>query len=444
MSVDWLIGGALLIIGLSGLGSWLLSFKKVRHADLLQAQNEILLQEKDKKIAELNSRCHTLEADNFKLVAENTKVKSDIENQTKFMNEKLADIEKNKEDMLLRFKNLSNEILQAQNQQFTEEQKNTFSLLLKPFQQQMADFKSKVEAAHEDSIKNKSSFDEQLNKLFSLNQNLSKDAQDLSSALKGNKKIQGNWGEFQLERILEISGLQKGINYITQETFRNEENQMLRPDVIIKLPNDRNVIVDSKVSLNDYVNYVNCEDETLKQVYLKKHIQCIRGHIDELAGKDYQKLIKNNALDYVVIFIPVESAYVEAVRADNNLYDYAYKKNIAITTSSSLLPILRTIENLWQIEKQNKNVASIAELGGSLYDKIAGFVDDMQKIDKSLDAAKKNYDLAMNKLSNGKGNALSLAERLKGYGAKAAKVISVESRDNLQLLENNHKENDDE
>ena len=359
------------------------------------------------------------------MLAENTKLKSDSENQIKYMEEKLAYLEKSKDEMSERFKNVSNEVIQNQQRRFNEEQKSVLNLMLEPFKQQIADFKTKVESAHEDSLKNKSSFDAQLKNLLDLNQTLSKDAEDLSAALKGNKKIQGNWGEFQLERILEISGLQKGINYVTQETFRNDENQMLRPDVIIKLPNDRNVIVDSKVSLNDYVNYVNCDDEHMRQVYLQRHIQCVKKHIDELAGKDYQKLIKNNMLDYVVIFIPVESAYVEAVRADNNLYDYAYKKNIAITTPSSLLPILRTIENLWQIESQNRNVAEIANIGGSLYDKIVGFVEDMQHIDKSIDNARKNYDLAMKKLSTGKGNVLSLAGKLKEKGAKVTKNLAI-------------------
>ena len=351
------------------------------------------------------------------------------------MEEKLAYLEKNKEELALKFRDISNEVIKAQNSRFGEEQKNAFNLMLKPFQEQMSEFKNKVESVHQDSLKNKSSFDEQFKTLLTLNQNLSKDAENLSAALKGNKKIQGNWGEFQLERILEISGLEEHINYEKQETFRNEENQMLRPDVIIRLPNERSVIIDSKVSLNDYVNYVNCEDEALRQVYLKKHIQCIRSHIDELSGKDYQKLIKNNALDYVVIFIPIESAYVEAVKADNTLYDYAYKKNIAITTPSSLLPILRTIENLWQIENQNKNVARIAELGGSLYDKLFNFTEDMQRIDKSLDAARKNYDQAIKKLSTGKGNALSLAAQLKQRGAKTGKTIELEYDEENEIKE---------
>lgn len=398
---------------------------KFRKLELQQAQNDVLLAENEKYINELKERCSNFAAENSQLLAENTKLKSDNENQTKYMAERLADLEKSKDEMTERFKNVSNEVIQSQQRRFNEEQKNVLGLVLEPFKQQIADFKTKVESAHEDSLKNKSSFDEQLKNLLNLNQTLSKDAEDLSAALKGNKKIQGNWGEFQLERILEISGLQKGINYVTQETFRNDDNRMLRPDVIIKLPNDRNVIVDSKVSLNDYVNYVNCDDENMRQVYLQRHIQCVKKHIDELAGKDYQKLIKNNMLDYVVIFIPVESAYVEAVRADNSLYDYAYKKNIAITTPSSLLPILRTIENLWQIESQNRNVAEIANIGGSLYDKIVGFVEDMEHIDKSIESARKNYDLAMKKLSTGKGNALSLAGKLKEKGAKVTKNLAV-------------------
>ena len=398
---------------------------KFRKLELQQAQNDVLLAENAKYISELKESYSNVAAENSQLLAENTKLKSDNENQTKYMAERLADLEKSKDEMTERFKNVSNEVIQSQQRRFNEEQKNVLGLVLEPFKQQIADFKTKVESAHEDSLKNKSSFDEQFKNLLDLNQALSKDAEDLSAALKGNKKIQGNWGEFQLERILEISGLQKGINYVTQETFRNDDNRMLRPDVIIKLPNDRNVIVDSKVSLNDYVNYVNCDDENMRQVYLERHIQCVKKHIDELACKDYQKLIKNNMLDYVVIFIPVESAYVEAVRADNSLYDYAYKKNIAITTPSSLLPILRTIENLWQIENQNRNVTEIANIGGSLYDKIVGFVEDMEHIDKSIESARKNYDLAMKKLSTGKGNALSLAGKLKEKGAKVTKNLAV-------------------
>lgn len=402
---------------------------KFKKLELGRLEAEILKQQEENAKIQIQNRCRELEDSNTRLVAENSKLNSDLDNQQKYMNEKIAYIERNKEELALKFRDISNEIIKAQNKQFNEEQKNAFTLMLKPFQEQMNEFRHKVEAAHEDSLKNKSSFDEQLKNLLSLNQTLSKDAQDLSTALKGGKKLQGNWGEFQLERVLEISGLQKGINYETQETFKNEDNRVLRPDVIVKLPNDRSVIIDSKVSLNDYMAYVNCDNEVERAEYLKKHIQCIKGHIDELSCKEYQKLLKDSSLDYVVIFIPVESAYVEAVRADNGLYDYAYRKNVAMTTPSSLLPILRTIENLWRIENQNKYVGQIATVGGSLYDKLANFVEDMQRIDKALDTARKNYDQAVGKLSTGKGNALSLAGKLKEFGAKANKTLGLAYED---------------
>jgi DNA recombination protein RmuC len=175
--------------------------------------------------------------------------------------------------------------------------------------------------------------------------------------------------------------------------------------------------------------YVNATDDSLKEAALQRYIQCLKNHIDELSCKEYQKLLKEESLDYVVIFVPVESAFIEAIKKDDSLYDYAYKKNVALTTPSSLLPILRTVENLWRIENQNKYVQKIAEVGGSLYDKLANFVDDMQKIDKSLDTARQNYNLAISKLANGRGNALSLAERLKEYGAKANKSINIEFDD---------------
>ena len=307
----------------------------------------------------------------------------------------------------------------------------------------MQSFKEEVNKANTESIKNKSSFDEQFKNLLQLNQALSSDAQNLTNALRGSKKMQGDWGEVELNRILEISGLQRNIDFYTQENFKNENNQNLRPDVVVKLPNNRSVIVDSKVSMNDYINYVNTEDEQQKLQHLQKHIQCIKNHIDELSAKEYQKLLKEEALDYVVIFIPIESAFAAAIKEDSTLYDYAYKKNIALTTPSSLLPILRTVENLWQIENRNKYVQKIAEVGGSLYDKLANFVEDMQKIDKSLAGARQNYEQAISKLANGKGNALSLATRLKDYGAKANKHINIEfddSEDELLKLNDNSEE----
>ena len=366
------------------------------------------------------------------LVKENERLKSDMAAQEKYLNEQIEFLRQNKQELTEKFQNISNEIIKAQNASFNENQKTTMNFILKPFADQLAEFKKKMDVSHDDSIK----FDEQIRHLFDLNNNLSKEAQNLTNALKGNKKIQGNWGEFQLERVLEISGLQKGINYFCQETFKNEDEKTLRPDVIVQLPDDRQVIIDSKVSLNDYVAYVNAEDDIARTEALKRHVACIKKHIDELSSKEYQKLLKDEALDYVMIFIPIEGAYVEAAHADLGLYDYALSKNIAITTPSSLLPLLRTIENLWQLDKRNKSAAELADIGGKIYDKLAGFVSDMKQIDKSLEAAHGHYNDAMIKLA-GKGSAISFAKQLKEKGAKVSKQIALDTTqsDALELEE---------
>lgn len=386
----------------------------------------IINAELSRQLNEFSEQNNLLEELNKSLNNDNTKLKTEYANLQKYTEEKIKYIEQSKNDMTIKFRDISNEIIRMQSAQINETQKNNLNAILAPFSEQLHSFKEEVNKANTENIKNKSSFDEQFKNLLQMNQTLSNEAQNLSNALRGNKKMQGDWGEIELNRILEISGLQRNVDFFTQENFKNEANQNLRPDVVVKLPNNRSVIVDSKVSMNDYINYVNAEDDTLKTQYLQKHIQCIKSHIDELSAKEYQKLLKDESLDYVVIFIPIESAFAAAIKEDNTLYDYAYKKNIALTTPSSLLPILRTVENLWQIENRNKYVSRIAEVGGALYDKLANFVEDMQKIDKALSGARQNYEQAINKLANGRGNALSLAQRLKEYGAKANKVIGME------------------
>jgi len=408
--------------------------KRLEEMGVHEVQNKAWRELKEEELEKQKETVSVLVEEKLLLVKENERLRADSAAQEKYIKEQLEFLKQNKDELSLKFKDISNEIIKAQNAAFGENQKNTLDLLLKPFQTQLVEFKKKMEESHDDSVK----FDEQIKHLFDLNKNLSKEAESLANALKGNKKIQGNWGEFQLERVLEISGLQKGINYFTQETFKDENDKMLRPDVIVQLPDDRQVIIDSKVSLNDYVAYVNAEDEISRAEALKKHIACIKKHIDELSGKDYQKLLKDKALDYVMIFIPIEGAYVEAAQADLSLYDYAMAKNIAITTPSSLLPLLRTVENLWQLDKRNKNAAELAEIGGKIYDKLAGFVQDMEQIDKSLNSAQGHYKDAMTKLA-GKGGAISFASQLREKGAKISKNIQLKEKDN-QLLE--YKEGD--
>jgi len=350
--------------------------------------------------------------------------------------EKIAYLEKIKEDLTLKFKDISSEIIKAQHETFSIEQKNTLSAVINPFAEQLKDFKKEVVATREESIKNKSTLEAELNNLAGLNLNLSREAQNLTEALKGSKKMQGNWGECQLSRILEISGLRKGQDYETQETILNEDKKVYRPDVIIHLPENRDIIVDSKVSLIDYLEAVSAEDEEAKNLALQKNVTALKAHIDELSDKEYQKLLKDRTLNYVIMFIPVESAYIAALDCDRYIYDYAYKKNVILATPLSLLPTLRTIENLWRIDSQNNNVQKIAELGGKIYDKLAAFVDDMKVLENGILQANKAYDKAMTKLT-GKGGAVSQAEKMKQLGAKTAKNINLALNDNglLQIEE---------
>ena len=350
------------------------------------------------------------------------------------LTERIQYLEKMKEELSLKFKDISNEIIKAQHESFSNEQKNTLSNILSPFAEQLKAFKSEVNTAREESIQRKATLDTQLANLMNLNQNLSKDAQSLTEALKGNKKAQGNWGEYQLDRILEISGLRKGQDYDTQESFQSEDKKLYRPDVIIHLPEGRDIIVDSKVSLNDYLEAVQAEDTVTRDKSLQKNLNCIKNHIDELSVKEYQKLLKNKTLNYVIMFIPIESAYVAALEADNTLYDYAYRRNVILATPLSLLPILRTVENLWRIDKQNQNVQKIAELGGKIYDKLAAFMEDMKAIERGLNQTNNAYTAAMTKLY-GKGSALSQAENMKKLGAKTNKSINLNLKDSELMLE---------
>ena len=350
--------------------------------------------------------------------------------------EKITYLEKIKDDLTLKFKDISTEIIKSQHETFASSQKDTLTAILNPFSEQLKEFKTEVTATREESIKNKSNLDAQLTNLYNLNQTLSKDAQNLTQALKGGKKIQGNWGECQLSRILEISGLRKGQDYDTQETFYNEDKKIYRPDVIIHLPENREIVVDSKVSLTDYLDATITEDEIEKSKFLQKNLNCIKAHIDELSAKEYQKLLKNKSLNYVIMFIPIESAYISALEYDPYLYDYAYKRNIILATPLSLLPTLRTVENLWRIDSQNQNVQKIAELGGKIYDKLASFVEDMKSIERGINQSQNAYNNAMTKLS-GRGSALSHAEKMKQLGSKTNKTINLSLNDNELLIEDN-------
>lgn len=351
---------------------------------------------------------------------------------------KVAEITKIREEFSKEFENISNRVIKMQKVDFDREQKQALSVVLNPFQNQIKDFREVIEKTNLMNQSEKGYLKKELDDLKNMNTNLSKNADDLVNALKGNSKIQGDWGEQQLKTILDMAGMVEGIDYQMQFNISTEEGKNLRPDCVINIPQGRKLIVDSKVSITNYIDFVKEEGAESKKRHLALHLSSIKKHIVDLSSKNYHKLLNDNSLDFVFMFIPNEAAYLEALKCDGCIYDNAYKANIMITTPSSILPILRTVRNLWNIEKQNQNVSIIAEKAGKLYDKLAGFVDNMKRIDKSLGGARTAYDDAFNQLSDGRGSALAIAEDMKDLGAKTVKQIkaSVKTDDTKLFLDN--------
>ena len=371
--------------------------------------------------------------DEFKILSiENEKLKVMNEAQKETSQNNFVMMQKTLEE---KFENISNKVLKTQKEDLQREQKENLANILNPFKMEIGDFKNLIQQTNKMNTEDKGFLKKELSDLRLLNSSLSKNADDLVNALKGNSKIQGDWGENQLKNILDMAGYLEGQDYQMQFNLKSEDGDNLRPDCIICLPDGKKLIVDSKVSISNYVDYMKSENPQERKHYLELHVSSIKKHINELATKEYQKLLKDNSLDFVFMFIPNEQAYIEALKCDNKIYDTAYKANVAITTPSSILPILRTVKNLWNIENQNKNASLIAEKAGKLYDKLVGFVENMKKIDKNLINAKSAYDDAFNQLSDGRGSALSIAEDMKEMGAKTTKQIKVENK-SLLLDEN--------
>lgn len=362
--------------------------------------------------------------DEFKILSlENERLKVMNEAQKETSQSNFVMMQKTLEE---KFENISNKVLKTQKEDFQREQKENLANILNPFKMEIGDFKNLIQQTNKMNTEDKGFLKKELSDLRLLNSSLSKNADDLVNALKGNSKIQGDWGENQLKNILDMAGYLEGQDYQMQFNLKSDDGDNLRPDCIICLPDGKKLIVDSKVSISNYVDYMKSENPQERKHYLELHVSSIKKHINELATKEYQKLLKDNSLDFVFMFIPNEHAYIEALKFDSSIYDNAYKNNVAITTPSSILPILRTVKNLWNIEKQNENASKIAEKAGQLYDKLAGFVGNMESIDKSLVGARKAYDEAFKQLSTGRGSAIGLAEKMKELGAKTIKDIGVD------------------
>lgn len=328
-----------------------------------------------------------------------------------------------RESLSHEFKVMANEILEEKSKRFVEQNESHLSQLLNPLKERIQAFQGKVEEVYVKEGQDRSALAEQVRHLLSLNQQLSSDATNLTQALKGQSKIQGNWGELILERVLDASGLTEGLHYRTQESHHRDDGSRAQPDVIVHLPEQRHLVIDAKVSLLAYEAYSSVDTELERAVELKRHLESVRSHIKGLAARNYQDLYQINSLDFVIMFIPVEPAFMLAIAEDEDLWREAWEKNVLLVSPSTLLFVVRTVSHLWRQEQQSRNAQEIARQGGDLYDKLCGFVQDLESIGKNLDQAQGAYHQAFNKLKDGRGNLLGRAEKLRKLGIKSSKTL---------------------
>ncbi len=399
-----------------------LYLNKKRAYEIAQRVKEIL-EEKDKNI-------EYIKEENEKFQQEIKNISTELQ-KTKMENARLLEKIKNEKETIERmkseFKNLSNEILERERERFEKEGLKNMDMLIKPLQEEIKNFYYKIE----EESKERFSLTKEIEKLRDLNYKLSKDAENLTKALKGESQTQGAWGEMILQKILEASGLREGIEYETQVSVKNEQNKRFRPDVVVKLPKNRFVIIDSKVSLKAYEIYFNSQDEKQRRKALKEHMSSIYFHLRELSQKRYENLFPNT-LDFILMFIPIEGAFITAISEDRELLEKALKENIVIVSPSTLLSTLKTIENIWRYEYQNKNAKEIAQKAGDLYDKFVNFVQSLQNIGSSLQKATLSYEEALKRLYEGRGSLVKKAIELKNMpGVSSKKELPKEISDRI-------------
>ena len=377
----------------------------------------------EKQLLQLAEQRETIRTEKDVLAIQLSKKEVDFENLYIRNSEQKQEVEKLQEKFTKEFENLANKILDEKTQKFTDQNKENLKNILSPLQDKIHLFEKKVEDTHKESIDYHAALRQQILGLREMNEQMSRETVNLTKALKGDSKMQGNWGELVLERVLEKSGLEKGREYEVQQSFTNNEGQRVFPDVVVNLPDGKKMIIDSKVSLTAYEKYINEENDLLKITFLKEHVSSIKRHVEQLGEKSYHDLYQIESPDFVLLFIPIEPAFAIALNEDTTLYNRAFEKNVVIVTPSTLLATLRTIDSMWANQKQQENAYEIARQAGALYDKFEGFVTDLVKIGKKMDEAKTEYGNAMNKLVDGKGNLITSVEKLKKMGAKAKKGL---------------------
>ncbi len=392
---------------------------KMLEANLEKLSLQIL--EKDNSILDLTSKF--------------TAKSSDFEHLSKKLNEQKLELEQIRVRFNLEFRNLANEILEEKSLKFTQQNRDNIALILKPLGEKIKEFEKKVDDVYDKEAQQRFSLKEEVKKLAELNQQVSKEAQNLTRALKGQSKTQGNWGEIILENILEKSGLVKDREYFIQKSYATEDGKRFQPDVIVTYPGEKSVVIDSKVSLTAYERYVSADEKNEQDAALRDHLASVRKHIDELSNKKYQQLYTLNSLDFVMLFMPVEPAFLLAIQHSPDLWLYAYEKGILLISPTNLIAALKMVSSMWQQEYQSRNVMEIARQSGNLYDKFVGLVDDLLDVGNKLHATQKSYDDSMSKLKTGRGNLISKVENIRKLGAKTTKDLPKQMFENKEIDE---------
>lgn len=397
--------------------------EKVGSSETMIANQAELLNQLNQEKQDLSTVRDELTAEQQRLTTRIAELTTTLESERSQGQEKLLLLNEAKEQLSNQFKTLASEIMEDKAKRFTEQNQTNLDQILLPLKTKLQEFQGKVEEVYVQEGKDRTALAEQVKQLMTLNQQLSQDAHNLTRALKGQAKAQGNWGELILERVLETSGLSKGIHYEAQESHSREDGSRAQPDVIIRLPEGKHLVVDAKVSLVAYDEYVNADSDKARESALKRHLDSVRIHIKGLSSKNYQELYQLKSLDFVLMFVPVEPAFMLAISQDSELWQDAWAKNVLLVSPSTFLFVVRTVAHLWRQEQQNRNAQDIAKRGGELYDKLVGFVEDLVKLGDRLDQAKDSYDKAYGKFTTGRGNVIRQAEMLKELGVKPSKSL---------------------
>ncbi|BBN60059.1 DNA recombination protein RmuC [Hydrogenovibrio marinus] len=387
------------------------------------AQIEQVAMTAENSLSVLQAKLEKMTEDEKDYVSQITRLETQQKSDRASFEEKLALLENAKQALTQEFKLLSTQIFEEKQAQINTQNKEALGAVLNPLQQSLTEFKNKIDQTHKADIEGRATLVEQLKQLKELNQTMSNEAKSLTQALKGDNKLQGNWGEMILEKMLESSGLRLGIEYEREKSLYSDDNKRLRPDVIVNLPDDKHIIIDSKVSLNAYESALNAEDDKTRVEQVKAHLVSLQKHIEALSIKRYDHIESLNAPDFVLMFIPIEGAYLMAIEQNPALFESAFEKNIAVVTPTTLFTTLKTIEQLWRYERRSENTSSLIKKAADVYDKFVGFVESFEKVGSQLESALSSYDQAKKRMVSGKGNLINQAQMLKDLAGKTKKDL---------------------